>query len=66
MVRGFFAAHAQQLERHLTDAVLMFERWHWTLEDVERLDWDDFVLLSEAVHDINRREAEAYKQARSK
>lgn len=44
----------------------MFERWHWTLEDVERLEWEDFLILAQAVNEINRKEAEAYKQARRK
>lgn len=44
----------------------MFERWHWDLGTVERLDWDDFVLLAETVRELNRREMEAQRKARGK
>lgn len=61
MVRAFFEANAGRLERILEDAVPIFERWKWTLSEVEALDWDDFCLFADAVQELNRREAEANK-----
>ncbi len=49
----------------MQDAVPMFERWHWNLPDVEELDWDDFLLLADAVEELNRRDAEAIAKARA-
>jgi hypothetical protein len=45
------------------DAVPMFERWHWTMEDVDELEFDDFTLLADTVGEINKREAEARNNA---
>jgi hypothetical protein len=39
----------------------MFERWHWTLENVESMEFEDFILLADAVADLNRRDIEARK-----
>jgi hypothetical protein len=41
----------------------MFERWHWTLSDVEDCEWDDFILLADTVEAINKQEAEARRKA---
>lgn len=37
----------------------MFERWHWTMADVEALDFDEFCLLADTITEINKREAKA-------
>ncbi len=42
----------------------MFERWHWTMSDVEALDWEDFTLLADSVQALNKRDAEAIAKAR--
>lgn len=39
----------------------MFERWHWTLDDVENIEYEDFVMLADAVDQLNRRDAEIIK-----
>lgn len=49
----------------MADAVPMFDRWHWTLEDVEALDFEDFLLLADAVQELNKRDAETIAKARS-
>lgn len=45
----------------MSDAVPIFERWKWTLTEVEALDFDDFVALADAVQELNKREADAMK-----
>lgn len=44
----------------------MFERWHWTLEDVEALDFFDFCILADAVSHLNKRDIEARKAGQGK
>lgn len=63
MVRRFFAENAGRIERILIDAFPIFERFHWTLEDVEAMDWGDFCLVADGVQELNRRDAEAIKTA---
>jgi hypothetical protein len=41
------------------DALPMFERWHWTLENVDNMDFDDFCLLADSVDHLNKRDQEA-------
>jgi hypothetical protein len=66
MVRGFFEKHAGRLGRLLIDAFPIFERFHWTLEDVENMEWDDFCLVADGVQELNRRDAEAMKAAQGR
>lgn len=44
----------------------MFERWHWTLDDVEQLDYSDFCIFADAVKTLNERDAEAIAKARGR
>jgi hypothetical protein len=39
----------------------MFERWHWNLEDVECLDFEDFVLFADACQALYERDMENAK-----
>ena len=66
MVRGFFEAHGERINRIIPDAFPIFERFHWTLETVEAMEWDDFLLVADGVHELNKRDAEALKAAQGK
>lgn len=44
----------------------MFERWHWSFDNVEDLEWDDYVAFSDAIEHINKKEADAIKKAQRK
>lgn len=66
MVRGFFEAHGERIDRIIPDAFPIFERFHWTLETVEQMDWDDFLLVADGVQALNQRDAEAIKIAQGK
>jgi len=37
----------------------MFERWHWSMQDVDDLDFDEFCLLADTIEITTKREAEA-------
>lgn len=41
----------------------MFERWHWTLNDVDDMEFDDFTLLADVVHELNQRDMKAREAA---
>jgi hypothetical protein len=64
VVRRFFEANAGRISRILADSFPIFERFHWTLEDVEAIDFDDFCLIADGVQELNRRDAEAIAKAR--
>jgi hypothetical protein len=64
VVRRFFETNAGRISRILADSFPIFERFHWTLEDVEKLDFDDFILIADGVQELNRRDAEAIANAR--
>ncbi|MCS3449842.1 hypothetical protein M2222_001337 [Bradyrhizobium elkanii] len=66
MVRGFFEAHGERISRIIADAFPVFERFHWTLETVDRMDFDDFILVADGVQALNQRDAEAIKAAQGK
>lgn len=63
MVRRFFEAHAERIDRILNDSFPIFERFGWTLGDVEALDWFDFMLVADGVQELNKRDAEARARA---
>jgi hypothetical protein len=65
VVRRFFGANGGRIQRILIDSFPIFERFHWTLEDVERLDWDDFILIADSVQELNRRDAEEIARLRA-
>jgi hypothetical protein len=65
VVRSFFEAHAERIERIIEDAFPIFERFKWTLEDVEAMDFFDFCLVADGVQHLNKRDAEAYAAARA-
>jgi hypothetical protein len=64
VVRRFFETNAGRISRILSDSFPIFERFHWTLEDVERLEFVDFCLIADGVTELNRRDAEAIANAR--
>ena len=66
MVRRFFEANGERISRILADAFPIFERFGWTLEDVERMEFFDFILVADGVQALNQRDAEAYKTAQGK
>lgn len=37
----------------------MFERWHWSMQDVDELDFDEFCLLADTIREIHKREQAA-------
>jgi hypothetical protein len=41
------------------DAVPMFERWHWSMGQVEELDFEEFTVLADTVQEMFKRDAEA-------
>jgi hypothetical protein len=64
VVRRFFEAHAERIGRLITDAFPIFERFGWTLEDVEKLEFDDFCMIADGVSELNKRDAELAAKAR--
>jgi hypothetical protein len=66
VVRRFFEAHGERISRIIPDAFPIFERFHWTLETVEAMEWDDFLLVADGVQALNQRDAEAFKAAQGK
>jgi hypothetical protein len=64
VVRGFFEAHADRIGRIITDAFPIFERFGWTLEDVEKLEFADFCMIADGVAELNKRDAEIAAKAR--
>jgi hypothetical protein len=66
MVRRFFETHAGRISDILTDSFPIFERFKWTLEDVENLEFFDFILIADGVQFLNKRDAEAMAKARGK
>jgi hypothetical protein len=65
VVRKFFRENDERLGRILTDSFPIFERFHWTLEDIEALDWWDFMLIADGVQELNRRDAEEIARIRA-
>jgi hypothetical protein len=65
VVRRFFGENLERIKRILTDSFPIFERFHWTLEDVEALEWDDFLLIADGVRELNRRDAEEIARIRA-
>jgi hypothetical protein len=63
VVRRFFEAHGERISNIIVDAFPIFERFGWTLEDVDRMDFDDFMLVADGVQALNVRDAEALKNA---
>ncbi|WP_316201038.1 hypothetical protein [Bradyrhizobium sp. SZCCHNS30571] len=63
MVRGFFEAHAERIGRIIEDSFPIFERFGWTLDAVEALEWDDFLLIADGVQFLNKRDQEAMEAA---
>ena len=49
----------------MIDSFPIFERFHWTLEDVEALDWYDYLLIADGVQELNRRDAEEIARIRA-
>jgi hypothetical protein len=47
------------------DSFPIFERFHWTLEDVEALDFTDFCMIADGVKELNRRDAEEIAKIRA-
>jgi len=47
------------------DSFPIFERFHWTLEDVEALDFTDFCMIADGVKELNRRDAEEIAKLRA-
>ncbi|BCM87896.1 hypothetical protein [Methylobacterium indicum] len=45
------------------DAFLMFERFHWTMEAVEQMDWSDFIDIADGVKLMYKREEDARRAA---
>jgi hypothetical protein len=66
VVRRFFEANGERISRIIADAFPIFERFHWTLEDVDAMEFDDFVLVADGVQELNKRDAEAFKAAQGK
>jgi hypothetical protein len=64
VVRRFFETNAGRISKIINDSFPIFERFHWTLEDIEALDFDDFCLIADGVTELNRRDAEAIAKAR--
>jgi hypothetical protein len=64
VVRRFFEAHAERIGRIIQDAFPIFERFGWTLEDVERMEFFDFCLVADGVYELNKRDAEIAAKAR--
>jgi hypothetical protein len=64
VVRKFFGENDERIQRLIIDSFPIFERFHWTLEDIEALDFDDFCLIADGVTELNRRDAEAIAKAR--
>jgi hypothetical protein len=64
VVRGFFETHAERIGRLIQDSFPIFERFGWTLEDVERMEFFDFCLVADGVQELNKRDAEAVAKAR--
>lgn len=56
MVRRFFEEHRGRIERIIIDSFPIFERFHWTLHDVDELDWDDFCTVADGVNELYTRE----------
>ncbi len=65
MVRAFFGTHVGRIQRILIDSFPIFERFHWTLGDVEALEWDDFCVISDGVKALNERDAEEIARLRA-
>ena len=61
---GFLKPMLGELEQLLSDAFPIFERFGWTLGDVEDLEWVDFCMVADGVAELNRRDAEARVKAR--
>lgn len=66
MVRRFFETNAGRIERIIIDSFPIFERFHWTLEDVDNLEFTDFCMIADGVFELNKRDAEAIAKARGK
>jgi hypothetical protein len=65
VVRRFFETHAERIAQIIPDSFPIFERFHWTLQTVEELEWDDFLMIADGVSELNTRDAEAIAKARA-
>ncbi|MDB5610667.1 MAG: hypothetical protein JWP25_7567 [Bradyrhizobium sp.] len=65
MVRKFFRENDERIQRILIDSFPIFERFKWTLEDVEALDFSDFLLISDGVAALNQRDADEIAKIRA-
>jgi len=65
MVRRFFGENDERIQRLIIDSFPIFERFHWTLEDVEALDFSDFCLIADGVQALNRRDADEIAKLRA-
>jgi hypothetical protein len=65
VVRRFFGANGGRIQRILIDSFPIFERFHWTLEDVEALEWDDFCLIADGVQELNKRDVDEIARLRA-
>jgi hypothetical protein len=64
MVRSFFETNAGRIGRILIDAFPIFERFGWTLDDVENMEFLDFCMVADGVQQLNQRDADAIAKAR--
>jgi len=43
----------------MIEAVPVFERWHWTMQDVEEIDFEEWYEIADVVEALNKRDANA-------
>jgi hypothetical protein len=65
VVRRFFEANDERIGRIIADAFPIFERFGWTLGDVDDMEFFDFCLVADGVAELNKRDAEAAAKARA-
>lgn len=43
----------------MIEAIPVFERWHWTMSEVEAMDFEEWYQIADAVEALNKRDAKA-------
>jgi hypothetical protein len=59
VVRGFFEVHLGRIRELLIEAVPVFERWHWSMSDVDEMDFEEWFDIADVVEALNKRDEKA-------